>query len=678
MPTFIRIFSAFLCLGLCSLSLQAQKDSDVLFTVDDQPVTVGEFRYIYGKTNAEAADYSRQSVEEYLDLYQRFKLKVAQARKMGLDTVRSLQQELAGYRRQLADNYLIDRAVTDPLVETLYERRKKDIEVHHILVAFPGQAGEPDAATISKFQRRAEKIKEGLTTENFAEVAREKSEDKYSKARGGRIGYVTAPFPKGLHQLEAALYDAPLNRIVGPIRTAAGYHLAMKTAERPARGEVEVGHVLARIGEKQNDAAALAKIKKAQAELKAGGDWKTVAAEYSEDGNTKGNGGYLGFFGINRYDPAFEEAAFALKEDGQISDVVKTKAGYHLIRRVSRRDEQTLAEARPLLENKLKQDPRTLDARAELMETLRGRYDFRFNDDVFQSFLDRQVDSSFFDVRWQPNAADPSATLVAFGDDYRLTVGSFAQHLKKNSRQRLQMGRQLGNSGGNAGATAGVPRQGRGARVDVVSKRMYEAWLDQQTKDYAESRLEADFPDFAALMREYREGILLFEATKLEVWDKAGEDTLGLQAFFDAHRDDYQFDEQYVVTEYTVDTRSGTDPATVRAKAGGHDRKTTLADFPKGVKGISREYDAEGLARLNGSLPARAGATSPLVNNLKNGQTTFYKVERVVPPRPKELADARGYVIADYQDHLEKEWVESLRKTFPVKVNKRVLNKLIK
>ena len=119
-----KLFFLFPLLAL-AFQLTGQADDDVLFSVADREVTVGEFKYIYTKTNGDKADFSRASLQEYLDLYERFKLKVARAYDMGLDTVKSLQQELAGYRRQLADNYLIDRAVTDRLVEELFERSKR-------------------------------------------------------------------------------------------------------------------------------------------------------------------------------------------------------------------------------------------------------------------------------------------------------------------------------------------------------------------------------------------------------------------------------------------------------------------------------------------------------------------------------------------------------------------------
>ena len=653
----------------CTLSLlcftrplAAQADEETLFTVDGRPVTVGEFRYIYGKTNGEEADFSRQSVQEYLDLYERFKLKVARARAMGLDTVAVLQQELEGYRRQLADNYLLDRRVTDPLVEELYERSRQDIEIHHILFALNGNASPAD--TLAQY-RRALAAREGLTADNFAARAADLSEDTYSKQKGGRIGYVTAPFPKGLYQLEDALYPAGTGTIVGPVRTRAGYHLAMKTAARPARGEVEVAHILVRKKKDADEgqlAVARAKIEEAQKELEAGKDFAQVAARFSEDGETKSNGGYIGFFGINRYEPAFEDAAFGLTADDEVSDIVESRAGYHLIRRISRPGIQPLKESRPLLENKVKADTRFADAKQAMIEDIRRRAEFEENPTAFGRYASQLVDSVFFDYRWSPGQR------VAKGDDVQtlgqlggaaLTLADYEDFLRRNARRRVSMARRTNAYG--------------------AAEQLYREWLDKKTMDYAEARLEEDFPEFRALMREYREGILLFEATKLEVWDKASADTTGLKAYFNAHRDQYRFPNRAVVTVYRIDRASDLNVNEVVAFARNNGAEATLEKF--GRRYLTTEevrYDQEQLQEAAPGTEFRPGMTSRPLQDVRKAETTFYKVESIEPARRKELSEARGYVIADYQDELERKWVEGLREQFPVQTNKKVLSKLMK
>lgn len=636
--------------------LEAQQDTDVLFTVDGQPVTVGEFRYIYTKTNGDVADFSEESVMEYLDLYERFKLKVARAKQMGLDTIVSLQRELEGYRKQLADNYLIDKQVTDKLITDLYERQQTDIDFSHILFQFKGNPLPEDTLAL---YRKAMEVKKGLKPANFAEVAEKYSDDKYSKTRGGHIGFATAPFPRGLHQLEAALYQAPSGKVIGPIRTDAGYHLAIKEGSRPARGEMEVAHLMAR---KPQDAkgtvATPTKLQSAKKLLEDGQDFGKIAKTYSEDSKTKNNGGYLGFFGINRYEPAFENAAFSLTEDGQVSDIIETSTGFHIIKRISRKGNQPLSDVRPLLEKKVKADGRYADAKKQMLRDIRNSANTKENTAVFGRYAATLVDSTFLNYRWKPARVAKDEAILEMDGDYKVMLSSLQEYLRKNSRKRVSLAR-----GGNS---------------FTVAKAMYEEWMDIELMAYAESRLERDYPEFAALMREYREGILLFEATKIEVWDKASQDTVGLKAFFAKNANDYKWEKRAVVSHYELRTASDIDINELYSFAAKNGVDKTLDKFGRAnINATTEKHELSRLPDLQ-ELEPQVGAESVIKNDLKAGKASFYKVEELLPARNKELKEARGYVIADYQDKLEREWVSTLRKQFPIKVNKKVLSKLIK
>ncbi|MFT4750885.1 MAG: peptidyl-prolyl cis-trans isomerase SurA [Neolewinella sp.] len=641
---------------LAAFSLAAQKDSDVLFTVDDQEVTVGEFRYIYGKTSSDKANYQEESVKEYLDLYERFKLKVARAKSMGLDTVKALQRELEGYRRQLADNYLVGKQVTNRLVEQLYDRRKTDIEFSHILLTF--KEGTPSPADTLFLYNRAMTAKKSLTAANFPETAKNISDDNFSTSRGGRIGYYNAPFPKGMHRLEAALYNAAPNEVVGPIGTSLGYHLAIKTNTRPARGEMEVGHILVRKPEGTDKMPVPVQLQSAQNMLANGTDWSVVAAKISEDSKTKDNGGYLGYFGINKFEPAFEDAAFTLTKDGQVSDIIETSAGFHLIRRISHKSVQPLNDSRPLLEAKVKADGRFDEAKKQMLQEIRKKADVKENKAVFGRYAATLADSTFLDFRWKPDPNAEKTPLLVIGNGYQVGLEQFQESLRKDSRKRVSMGRQ--------------------SDAATVATTLYDEWIDKQLMAYAESRLEADFPEFAALMREYREGILLFEATKIEVWDRASEDTTGLKAFFANHRDDYEWEERATVTHYAINAKSGLNVAEVLSFAKENGMDATLDKFGRAnINATTDVYEMGRLAEIGG-LEAKVGSSTAVIKDARKSVSTFDKVEALLPARKKELNEARGYVIADYQDQLEREWVQLLRKRYSVQINKKVLSKLIK
>jgi len=227
----------------CSIAVFAQADADVLFTVEDSPVYVGEFKYIYEKTNQDNADYSQASVEEYLELYKKFKLKVQRAKDIKLDTIQALKKELNGYRKQLANSYLIDKEVTERLIKEAYERKKIDVNISHIMVQLPKGATPQD--TLAKFNKIMDLYSQLEAGKKFEELVPQ-SEDKSSIKKRGNLGFVTAVLPSGFYTLENAAYNTTVGGYSKPIRTGVGYHIIQNNGKRPARGEIEAAHILIR------------------------------------------------------------------------------------------------------------------------------------------------------------------------------------------------------------------------------------------------------------------------------------------------------------------------------------------------------------------------------------------------------------------------------------------------
>ncbi|MEM6397184.1 MAG: peptidylprolyl isomerase [Bacteroidota bacterium] len=643
--------------GLCTFWLSAQvSDDEVLFTVDGKEVTVGEFRYIYTKSNAGNADFSEASLREYLELYERFKLKVARAYEMGLDTIQSLQKELAGYRRQLADNYLIDRSVTDRLIEEMYERRQQDVDFSHILIKVDERAIPRD--TMAAYQK-AQTLAESLTAKNFAEIASASSEDTYSKVRGGRVGYIAAPMPAGFYGLENLLYVGKVGEVLGPVRTKAGYHMVMVNERRPAQGEVEAAHIMVRKPE-GDQTEAREKIDRALALLNAGTPFEQVSAELSEDVRTADNGGYIGWFGVNKYEDSFEEAAFGIAADKGISPIIETRVGYHILRRIARRGVQPLADERPLLERAVKADSRYEAAIDALMLDIRQRANVKEERATLEKWTRSLVDSAFLHFRWSVPTPRDESPLLLLGENGETvyTLADFQDYLAENARERMSAGRNDGS---------------RGAVYILFPK-----WTREVLLEYEETKLEDRYPEFRSLMREYEEGILLFEATKIEVWDKAAEDSVGLAEFFANHRSDYTWDERAEVTLYQVSGDKLAQQQAIYDFARTNNSEAVLNKFGRQDLNVQPDTYEKGRLPQLGDVEWASGATTSPVTNPRDGTVTFYKIEQIMPGGQKELDEARGYVIADYQDQLEKEWVEELRRRFPVKVYKRVFNKLVK
>ncbi len=638
------------------LATWAQKDDPVLFTVEDTPVHQSEFVYIYTKTNGKNADFSRASLEEYLDLYIKFKLKVQKAKDMQLDTIPQLMNELAGYRRQLADSYLIDKEVTEKLLKEAYEHSKQDVDISHILISVPPGAGEED--TQAAYQKAMD-VKERLKKDDFATVAKEVSADKSAQNNGGHIGYVTALFPNGFYELEKAAYSIPLNKLSDPVRTNAGYHILKVHDRRPARGEMEAAHILLRTQDKAPEAVKV-RIDSIYQALQNGADFENMAKKLSEDARTAAQGGYIGFFGINKYSPSFEEAAFGLKEDGAISKPVQTNVGWHIIKRISHRGIQPYNIEKSRLENQVKRDNRFQEAKLAMVEKIKKDGNLKEYPKVLEEFTAGLTDT-FLTFRWRSPKEGGEALLFQYGGDYKVTLGDFTDYLERATRKRM--------------------RGSKDTDIPALVQELYQDFLNESAMAYEEQNLENKYPDFKALMREYEEGILLFEATKMLVWDKASQDSAGLAEFFKLIEGKYRWEERAVTSIYKLDDRYKDKLDEVREFAATHSPEEVLKKYnntdPPMLRHESKTMEYSVYPEFK-SMEWKAGTLSQSEPDPRGRHIKFVKIEEILPKGLKTLDEARGYVVADYQDYLESQWVEGLRKEYEVEVNRKVFDNLVK
>jgi len=638
--------------------LRAQSTDPVLFTVKNNPVYLSEFRQIYAKTNQQKADFSEASLREYLDLYVKFKLKVQKARDMHLDTVEAFKSELDGYRRQLAATYLVDKEVTDKLIHEAYEHMKQDADISHIFIACDKNAKAAD--TLIAYNRVMNLLKMIQNGAAFEQVARDSSEDKSAKENSGNLGYVTAMLPDGYYNLEKAIYSAKPSEILNPVRTNAGYHIVRVHAFRPARGEMEVSQILLRKGSSEEENVR----KRLRADsiytaLKAGAKWDDICAQMSEDQMSAGKGGYIGFFGINRYQRAFEDAAFALKNDGDISGPVETAIGYHLIKRISHRGVGSFDEFRRPLTERVKRDSRSEVAKQSMITRIQKDGNFKEYPDVLAQWTAQQVDSVFLTFKWKPDPAKPQTPLQRYGDAKAYTVADFEEFCARASRDRM---RGIGNP------------------VKEMVDKLYKNWSDEVALQFEESQLDKKYPEFRSLMREYEEGMLLFDAAKQEVWDRANSDSTGLEQYFNQNLSNkYKWDDRARVSIYTLKSDDPQLLLKVREFSAKKSAEDVLKKFNKKenvLTVIEKTYEKGKNKDLNDVW--KAGSLTNAKTDAGTKTANFIKVEEIIPPTAKTLGESRGYAVADYQDYLEKQWVEKLKSEYPVKIEDGAFQTLIK
>ena len=629
-----------------------EADDPVLFTINGKEVRVSEFTYIYNKTNGDKADYSEKSLNEYLQLYIDFKLQVAKGVDMGLDKNADVLREQNQYKRQLSSTYLTDREITEKLVKEAYEWGKEDRRISHILVAVQENAPENE---VREAYERIKKLKDQATAANFGDLAKQSSDDSYSKVNGGDLGFFTVlQLP---YELEKAVYNTKKSAISEIVRSKYGYHLIMVTEVRPAFGQVQLAQILIR--PKEGEAVAKKMIDSLYGLLKAGGNFEELASKYSQDNSTKTRGGIIGWVGINRFTGDFEKAVFGMSQDGAVSAPVKSSAGWHILKRVKAMKTPTYQEVKGELTNKIKQNERFQIVQDSLVERIKRDGGYKEDAASMKTLLEELAkDATFLQSRWNPNQEllNSEATLFTIGDRTG-TVKEFVQLAQRSPNERFSM----------------QPRTAKGAMERILANL-----VAQKCMEYEETQLDKKYPELKALMREYEEGILLFEVKKQLIWDKASSDEEGLKAFYDANKTKYQWKDRARVSLYTVrstDTKllkkikkaAKKTPADAVKENFNKDNaviQTTEATYEKGK---NAEVDA---------MKWKAGSVNS--GYTKDGSSYFIKIEEVKPASDKSLDEARGYVVADYQDELEKTLIKGLRDKFKVEINQEVLKSLVK
>ena len=644
-----RISTLFTTL-LIAFSVQAQ---EVLFSLADEEVTKEEFEYVFNKNNPVGkSDRSRQAVEEYLDLYINFKLKVKEAREMQLDTSRQFKQELEGYRKQLANSYLYDREITDKLIEEAYDRLKYEVNASHILIKMDPMSNDTTKVynTLLELKKRAEK------GEDFYTLAKEYSEDPSAQNNGGDLGYFSAF--RMVYPFESAAFNTEVGEISDPLRTQFGYHILKVNNKRPNQGEILVSQIFVKSTKDiSEEAQQIAKDKafRIYNELKEGKPFEDLIVE-SEDPNAKTNNGQLPWFSSGRMLPVFEKAAFALKNVGDISEPVLSDFGWHLIKLDDRKKQKTLEESRAELKNKIERDARSQISKQALVDRIKKEYNFTENSNALKA-LKIKIAKDISMPNWnKAKLGDLQPALFTLGEEeYSMSV--FVDHLMKSR------------------AAFKNPQMEAAEIID----RLYDGYVTQKAMDYEEARLADKHEDFRALYKEYKDGMLLFDLTDQKVWSKAVKDSTGLVTHYNANRSKFKKPRQVDGTIITIK-----DPVLAKKVLANLNSDLSVNDVMElynqsgeanvvtSEKGTFSEEDVPWLEKITWTK-----GVSKLVKN-KDKTKSLIIVDEVIEPYVPELSEIRGYVVADYQDKLEKEWIRELKQKYPVTVNESIKKMLLK
>ncbi len=629
------------------------QSADALITIGTDKVSISEFESVYKKNNAKQTATNEQSLREYLELYINFRLKVKEAEALGLDTAAAFKKELSGYRRQLAQPYLTDKEVSDKLITEAYDRSQKEIRASHILINCAENASPKD--TTAAYKKVLALRKRIMNGEDFAKLASTVSEDLSAKENKGDLGFFTT-FTM-VYPFETAAYTTAINQVSMPVRTRYGYHLIKITDSRAAQGEIKVAHILLKTTTDMKSADSLKakeKIDEIYRRLQAGEAFETLAGQFSEDKGSARNGGVIDrYFGTGKMIPSFEVQAFNLTENGQYSAPFATQFGWHIVKRIDRKPLPKYEEMLPQLKRSIQQDSRSELNKQSFITRLKKKYNFVAYPKALTEFT-KTLDSGIYTGKWEASKAKGLVKPLFTFAGITKTQADFAAYVDVNQMQ-------AGNISFKAAA-----------------QKLYEQFANERLIRYADSTLENDFTDFKALLKEYRDGILLFELTDKTVWDKAVQDSTGLANFFAQNITKYQWQQRLDATIYTCASKEIAAQVRKEIKKNGADLDKILANVNKSNPlnlTIKKAKFERGDNKTIDAIEWKKGITKDIE---EGSSTLFVDVKAVLPVQAKELSEIRGMVIAEYQNSLEKEWITNLRNKYPVTINEELFKTLIK
>lgn len=644
-PMMIRL-AILVLLGSATISFsfaQSKKQKSTpaqnLFTVNKKAVTTNEFIYLYKKNHQnKAEDFTSEKIQEYLDLFINFKLKVEEAKARGLDTTQAFKREFSQYKEELRKPYLPDTKLTDSLVRLTYNRMKEEVKASHILINVKPDASPED--TLKAYNRIIDirnKIKNG---EDFGMAASQFSEDPSARTNNGNLGYFTAM--QMVYPFETAAYNTKVGEVSMPVRSRFGYHIIYVTDRRPARGEVEVSHIMIRTGDDKDNEKAKNTIFDIYDQLQGGVKWEELCKQYSEDPGSKDNGGRLRQFGTGAMAniPEFERIAFSLTKPGEISDPFQTQYGWHIIRLERKIPLAPFEELSTSLKSRVNRDERTQVSKQALGTKLRKEFQYT-EVPLVKSKVLALADTTIKKGKWKaPIYPNGQKEILFTLTDKKYTVQEFLNYAQKNQK-----------------STAQTPEK--------YLEELYNHFVDANILALQEEKIMREHPDYNYLLQEYYEGILLFDIMEKEVWNKASADSVGQHRYYEAHVKDYQAGERAKASFYF--TASGGFMEKLKPLLQTGDEKAINEFVAQNKLKTETGYYKKEEKTILQKVPWAAGVHSAE----NNGMYYLAWIRNILPPGAMSFEEARPAVISDYQTYLEKNWVEQLKKKYSVKVNEK-------
>lgn len=636
---------------LCATFSFSQQKKDVLLSINDKPIYAQEFKKVYQKNLDLVQDEEQKSVDGYLKLFIDYKLKVAEAYAQGLDHNEEYVKDFSKYEEQLSRNYIYEENVTSDLVEEAYERSLIEIEASHILVMCNWDAFPQDTlAAYNKIKGIRERVLKG--DEDFNVLAKKLSEEPGANEREGKLGYFSV-FDM-VYPFETEAYTTEIGEISNIVRTQFGYHIIKVEGRRPKLPQVTVSHIMISSRNDSTGVKSKERINEIYSLLEQGESFEELAKQYSDDKNTGRNGGLMRAFtkGELKAEP-FEDAAYALTSPGDISAPVQTRFGWHILRLEKRHDLPTFVEAKTELERRIKDGERAKIVTSAITNKIKHKYGFQ--EFEYLPFFQKHVTDSIFKRKWKHETLNASENkkLFTIGDKtyFYNDFGKYVEERQGKVRPYKQ--------------------------IRTMLKIVYDEFETIKIKEYFREKLEEEDENYAAIITEYRDGLLIFEVMEKNVWGKAKNDSLGQKEYYEANKSKYPWKERVEGTIYRTSSNEAINEVIQYLKDGKSEEEIkALMNLDGKVKVLTTAGTfEEGANELPKGFELKSGLSKIYE---QDGSFSVVAVSKLSPAGIKEFEVVKGRVLSDFQNDLEKSWMQELRNKYKVEVDKKVLKRLKK
>ena len=616
---------------------------NIILNIDNQTVNITEFEQIYWKNKKEKIA-TKEDLDEYIQLFINFKLKVIAAEELGLDTTKKFIDELSGYRIQLEKPYLIDTSINEDLINEAYYRTINEVNASHIMTKLgPNPSSEDTLKAYNKILEIKNKIVSGNI--GFEEAAEELSEDPYARSSKGNLGYFNAF--KMLYSFECAAYNTPLGKVSDIVRTKYGYHIVKPNSIRKAKGRVKTSHIMITTSSKNKNKLSEEKINSIFKDLvEKTKTFEELAIQFSEDRKSAKNGGEIGWInsGGNFY-PEFEEAVFSLKKDGEYSKPFKTPNGWHIVKRLSYEPIGDLKSMSYSLKNKIQKDARAQKTKSSFINKLKTEYELKnmLNMKELVGIL-KNKNYNYVNIESNKKIKNINNIVLTFFFFF-YTNFDFIKYL---AISKLIVIDKI---------------------EENLIKQQFNKFINQKLIAFEKTQLETKHPDFKALMKEYRDGILLFEISDQKIWTKAIKDTAGLKEFYSSNKDTWKWPNRTSGTVFTAKSKK-----TINKVKSLKLKKSLSNDSIMSIINTDNLFNLNYENKIIDDFKKynldfedlEKGFNGPF--NHQEKWVLIY-VEDKLPQRNKELKEAEGIIVSAYQNYLENQWLSSLKKKHNISIN---------